>query len=96
MGNFTIRVHLHGPDDQHYIELNKIMSTGGFRRIISSDTGKAYQLPLGEYTFSGEIDRKGLLERVQAFAGQVGQKYSILITESKGRTWYNLTEIVKS
>ena len=91
MSNFTIRVLIHDEDQDSEKELNNAMEAYGFKRTISSDSGKIYNLPLGEFSYSGEIDRKTLLEKVKASAGQIGKKYSVLITESKGRAWYNLS-----
>lgn len=95
MSNFTIRVYLHDANEENAAELDKIMGSYGFKLTISSDTGKTYKLPPGEYSFTGDLDRKSLIEKTKAAAGQVGKKYSLLITESKGRTWHNLSDVAK-
>ncbi|WP_155419616.1 type V toxin-antitoxin system endoribonuclease antitoxin GhoS [Variovorax paradoxus] len=95
MSNFTVRVYVHNEVAGNMAELNGIMVSYGFRLTISSDVGTIYVLPPGEYSYTGNIDRKAVLEMVKAAAGQVGKKYSIFITESKGRTWYNLTKAPK-
>jgi hypothetical protein len=91
MSNFTIRILVHEDNSSSADELNKAMEVYGFKRKISSDSGNVYILPPGEFSYSGDIDRKTLLEKVKASVGQIGKRYSVLITESKGRTWYNLT-----
>ena len=91
MSNFTIRVQVHGENQVSIDELNRVMDVYGFTRKIASDSGKIYALPPGEFSYSGDIDRKTLLEKVKASVGQIGKRYSVLITESKGRTWYNLS-----
>ena len=90
MKNFTVRVFLFGEDSAGYKTLDDIMVNHGFSVKIASDTGRVYRLPVGEYNFVGDLDRKLLLEKVQASAGQIGGKYSVLITESRGRIWFNL------
>lgn len=90
MSTFTIRVALATDEESKFKELDEVMLGHGFLKTISSDAGRVYKLPEGEYGFSGDIDRRALLEKVQASAGQVGERYSVLITESKGRTWFNL------
>jgi len=90
MSNFTIRISVQGEDDDSKRELYEVMESYGFKRTIASDSGKIYKLPDGEFSFTGTIDRRTLLETVKASAGQIGKRYSVLITESKGRTWYNL------
>lgn len=92
MKNFTIRIFFpEGKNSvEEYFELNAVMLGNGFQITIASDSGRKYLLPPGEYSFQGDTDRKILLEKVQAAAGQVGKKYAVLITESKGRTWFNL------
>lgn len=91
MSNFTIRVLVHDETDDSIKELNEVMRTYGFKPTIASDSGKVFLLPSGEFSYSGDIDRKDLMERVKASAGQIGKKYSVLITESRGRAWYNLS-----
>ncbi|WP_343725634.1 hypothetical protein [Herbaspirillum huttiense] len=91
MTNFTIRVLLEAEaDEDDYARLDSVMKRSEIQNTITSELGKKYQLPPGEYSYSGEIDRKSLLEKVKAAAGELAKPYSVLITESRGRTWYNL------
>lgn len=94
MSKFTIFISIHNESGTDRDELNKVMNGYGFARTITSDGGKTYELPVGLYSYTGVIDRKSLLEMTRAAAGQIGKKYSILITESKGRSWHNLEENV--
>ena len=96
MSNFTVRVYVHDEAAGNMNELDEIMVSYGFRRTILSDVGRICELPPGEYSFAGDVDRKSLLEVVKAAAGQIGKKYSVLITESKGRTWHNLADVPKA
>ena len=53
MSNFTIRVLIHDEDQDSEKELNNAMEAYGFKRTISSDSGKVCVLPLGEFSYSG-------------------------------------------
>jgi hypothetical protein len=94
MNNFTIRVYFHDPNVplEKYMELIEIMKRNGIHNTITSDKGIIYALPIGEFNYSGSIDRNAMLEKVKAAAGEMAEKYAVLITESKGRNWYNLKE----
>ncbi|MFY2642508.1 hypothetical protein ACOTDF_13215 [Achromobacter insuavis] len=92
MSSFTIRIELHNANTEKHAELDKIMESNGFQRNIVSDLGTTYSLPTGEYNFIGNEDRSTLLKKIKAAAAPLKINYSVLITESKGRTWFNLSQ----
>ena len=93
MAKFTVRVEILDGTISDHDRLEKIMLEQGFDRSIRSDSGRIYKLPPGEFNYAGEIERQQLREKVQACAGQLGKSYSLLITESKGRSWFNLNKL---
>lgn len=96
MKEFTARVELHDADPKDYAVLHEIMEKEGFTRIILGAKGVAYHLPTAEYNYKGDIT----LNQVGVNAGRAAEttkkRYSILVTESKGRTWINLEPVKKS
>lgn len=57
--------------------------------VINSGDGKRGKLPDGEYTGMA-VDRSTALSKAKAAATRVGKKFAVLVTESNGRSWYNL------
>jgi len=51
-----------------------------------------YQLPPAEYDYSGYVTRAQVLDKAKTAAASVKSKYSVLVTESAGRTWYGLAK----
>jgi len=66
------------------------MEARGFTRTITDNFGNKYHLPTAEYNFVGDLILNQVLERAKAAAVLTGRDYSVLVTESKGRTWHNL------
>lgn len=88
MANFTVRVELHHSDD--YDTLHEEMEAEGFSRTIRDGKGSAYHLPTAEYVIGGNLTRAGVLAKAKRAAGKTKKKFSILVTESKARTWVGL------
>lgn len=97
MASFTTRVELHDAVyTSDYDTLHAAMAAEGFIRTITSDEGTTYNLPTAEYNKVGTYTRDQVLESAKRAAAKTGRKYSILVTESNGRKWYNLPEVKKS
>ena len=92
MARFTTRVQLAGsPGEQVYNQLHAAMEAEGFsREITDDDTHETFHLPHAEYNKIGEFTRVQVLNAAKAAADTLNREYSLLVTESKGRTWYNL------
>lgn len=96
MPSFTTRVVLHDADWDDYTDvLHPAMAKQGFKRTITNSDGKTYDLPDAEYNLIGELTRQQVLDRAKAAAAMTKKKYSVLVTESNGRTWYNLDPATK-
>ncbi|MBJ6724166.1 hypothetical protein [Geomesophilobacter sediminis] len=91
MASFTIRVVLHDADWEEYAELHQYMEEKGFSRTITSKSGVTYALPDAEYNFAGDEKLEDVLILAKAAAAKTKRRHSILVTESKGRTWSNLS-----
>ncbi|MGI4813735.1 MAG: hypothetical protein ACRYG5_18640 [Janthinobacterium lividum] len=90
MPKFTTRVELHD-ENARYADLDAAMEAYGFKRTIEGARGVIYRLPTAEYDYSSLIaTRDNVLERAQEATATVSSDCSILITESKGRTLFNL------
>ncbi|SES24182.1 hypothetical protein SAMN04487958_110107 [Vreelandella subterranea] len=90
MASFTVRIVLKDGDWDDYEKLYARMEMKGFSKEIEGSSGQVYELPDAEYIFDGAATREDVFEKAKAAAGGVGPKYSILVTESKGRTWCGL------
>ena len=93
MSLYTTRVELHDANDyDDYETLHKAMENKGFTRYIAdSNSGTKYHLPWAEYNFSGNENRSDVLNLAIAASKITRKKASILVTESNGRTWDNLS-----
>lgn len=92
MASFTTRAVLHDAEWEDYDELHQYRDLAGFRRTITSNDGATYHLPEAEYNYTADVTRKDILEIVKKSAARTGKKYSVLITESAGRSWFNLAK----
>lgn len=90
MARFTTRVELHKADEEDYETLHSSMEREGFSRSILSNDGTAYHLPTAEYNIEDDYSRDQILAKAKKAANSTGCSYEVLVTESKGRTWYNL------
>jgi hypothetical protein len=65
----------------------------GFSQTITDNDGVSYHLPHAEYNREGEITRSQVLAAAKQAAASVWADFSVLVTESAGRTWENLRKI---
>lgn len=93
MSNYTVRVELHSAQYNPDFEiLHRVMQNEGFSKLITSDNGKIYHLPRGEYTISTNENRSQVLKATQRAVQETDESAEILVTESVGRTWDGLSE----
>jgi len=93
MARYTTRVELHNAKDADYDNLHKYMAEKGFSRIVTSDDGDKYRLPPAEYNRDTDATRQTVLEDAKQAAAKTGRTNEILVTESAGRVWHNLTPV---
>ncbi|WP_461453571.1 hypothetical protein [Mucilaginibacter sp.] len=94
MASFTTRVELHKASQEiDYKKLHAEMELEGFLRTIISDDNITYHLPTAEYNKIGNFTRQQILDSAKKAAAKTGKEHSILVTESNGRTWYNLEKV---
>ena len=92
MARFTTRVELHDAKTwADYDKLHAAMRKQGFTQTIETK-GKITHLPSAEYNRIGTLTKEQVLESAKGAAASTGHKFSVLVTESSGRTWYNLPE----
>lgn len=96
MASFTTRVELHSATYSDYETLHAAMERRGFSRLITSDDGKTYKLPLAEYDRTGNLTREQVLDSARAAAAETGRGNAVLVTESVGRMWIGLEEVATS
>lgn len=93
MSTYTVRVELHSNQYTPDFEiLHSAMQGEGFSKLIKSDDGKTYHLPRGEYNISTSKDRSQVLNAAKRAVAITRESAEILVTESAGRTWSELTE----
>lgn len=90
MAKFTVRVELRDADREEYEILYEQMELRGFVDTITDSDGKIYKLPDAEYSYEGNVTREDVLAKAKAAAGMTGTEYSVLVTQSAGRIWFNL------
>ncbi len=90
MARFTVRVELHNAESENYTLLYEHMVMQGFSDIITTDKGTKFEMPPGEYNFVGNLTKEQILAKAEFAAGETECEYSILVTQSGGRTWANL------
>ena len=93
MSSYTVRVELHSSQyNPDFETLHRAMQSEGFSKLITSDAGKTYHLPRGEYDISTNKDSSQVLEAAKGAVAVTRQSAEILVTESARRTWSGLTE----
>lgn len=93
MANFTVRVVLYEAEWKHYDKLYENMEKEGFTDEITDSSGTTYELPDGEYNITSTLDKSDILAMAKKAARSTGKDYSILVTMSNGRTWFNLKKV---
>jgi len=94
MANYTVRIELREAEREDYTVLYEEMEARGFTDTITSNDGITYQLPDAEYNYEGEATRKEVLAMAKSAAEETGVEYSVLVTQSTGRTWHNLRKVI--
>ena len=96
MPRFTVRVELHGAEDEPdvYSELHAAMKGRNFSRTISFGNVR-YELPSAEYTRSGDkLSGEQVLEDAKAAASEVWEVFSVFVTMTEAdRLRYNLKKV---
>jgi hypothetical protein len=93
VAKFTVRIELHDVHDnaEEYEILHQSMETSGFSRTITdSKSGTIYKLPRAEYNAIGNYTREKVMAVAKAATKKTGRDFSVLVTPSPGRYWYNL------
>jgi hypothetical protein len=90
---YTVRVELHRATNDDYEQLHAAMKNVGFSRFITSSDNVKYHLPTAEYNYEGDASRDQVLEKAKRAASTTGLSYAVLVTESNGRTWHNLSKV---
>lgn len=93
MATFTTRIVLHNAEWNDYNELYEAMEREGFTDEITSGDGVTYKMPDGEYDISGSFSSSDVLAKAKKAAATTGKKYAVFVTQSSGRTWYNLEKV---
>lgn len=90
MPAFTTRMVLAEAEWEDYEVLYAYMEEQGFTKIVTSGDGVTYKLPDAEYNYVGSVTRDDVMTKAKAAATRTGKNFSVLITESVGRTWFAL------
>src|SRR4051812_43865781 len=96
MARFTTRVELHEVSSNQkpdYEKLHEEMAKQKFTRTITTDKNTKVQMPEAEYNKEGSYTLEQVLASAKVAAANVTKDFSILVTESNGRTWHNLKEV---
>ena len=88
---FTIRVELHGADENDYETLYEHMKAKGFSKTIKGSDGTIYELPPAEYNMIKTITRAAVRDLAAAAVKATRKKAGILVTEGS-RSWSGLDE----
>jgi hypothetical protein len=95
MVKFTTRVELHSASlESDYEKLHAEMAKENFTRTIVITDGEV-KLPTAEYNKDGKYTKEQVLDSAKRAATKIGKKFSVLVTESNGRTWCNLETVKK-
>jgi len=93
MASFTTRVELHYANEDDYETLHEEMAKQGFKRTITASDGITYHLPTAEYNYIGDKTKDQVLDKAKTAAEKTRKNFCTLVTESNGRTWYNLEKV---
>jgi hypothetical protein len=93
MAKFTTCVRLKDASPEAQRILDAEMENQGFSRTVEASDGRLYAMPDAEFDFNGDLERKDVLEKAKTAVMKTGARASILVTESKGRTWHGLETI---
>lgn len=90
MKRFFARVVLHQSNATEYRLLHGEMATRGFMKSITTDDGREYQMPDGEYIIETTLTRFQVIERAKQAASANGFSFDVLVLEVVGALQYGL------
>jgi hypothetical protein len=93
MANFTVRVELHKAEWADYDQLHAAMEQKGFSRQITSDEGRAYQMPWAEYNGTGNLTSAQVRDIAREAADSIGKQNAVFVTEAVSRAWIGLNQL---
>lgn len=94
MNYFTTRVELHDAVYSDYETLHAQMAKLNFQKTIrDTKTGITYHLPTAEYRSYGEITLQEVLNLAKAAVAKTSKTASIIVTQSLGVMFSNLTPV---
>jgi len=83
MSKFMVRVNLLGGDSEGYERLDDLMQRKGFSRDLLGKKAM-YQLPNGEYWYSGQSSASEVRTVAAAAAGKTGLEFGIIAVKVDG------------
>lgn len=93
MALFTVRIELHSVFREDHQVLQYALRNENFTTTIRDESGAVFILPTSEYNKEGEYSKEQVLDSAIRAATKTGKEYSIIVTESGGRCWANLTKV---
>lgn len=93
MSRYTTRIELHsGLYNPDFEVLHRAMANEGFEKVITSDSGRTFHLPRGEYYTETVKTISQVLEAAKRAVAATRRSAEIVITESRAISWDGLTE----
>ena len=93
MAFFTTRIELYSPLRKDLLALYEALRDEGFSNIIRDESGGRFLLPPGEFNKEGDCSKEQVLDMAIRCASKTNREYSILVTESNGRSWAKLPKV---
>lgn len=87
MGKFTTRIELRDATMDDYELLDKEMLQLGFTKILKSDDGSHFALPVGEFFKDSKSPIKDVYKEAEKAANGTGKKNWIITCETINRMW---------
>ena len=96
MQKFIIHIFLTNSNEQEtFAKLLQLLPSYGFKNfVISQNTNKKFQLPIGVYFFQDDLNKNQLFEKIKTIFNAFNFSGGFIITESKTSTWSNLPELI--
>lgn len=93
MVNYIIRVGFDEPDADTYHRLAVELAKYNIAGAIKADDGKGYQLPPGEFCYSGVEPINEVRDAIHRFAQTIKSGSSVLVTEATIVSWSGLKPV---
>lgn len=96
MPRYTIRIELLNAKREQYDAMYEHLDAVNIVDEFTDSEGVRYRLPPAEYTYDGPLERAEVIQLAKNAAAKVSKTskdYRVLVTQSGGRTWYNLEKI---